>query len=286
MTRYRKRPVEIDAIQYNGFNADEVRQWAESFLDVGFLPDVRYPAKRGDRSIYVDTLEGTMECRPGSWVICGLKGELYPCDPVVFAESYEQVGPERGPVESNDEPISMSSNRFVAERVTSVEIVDADGKPTGRAEIPEFALNIAGAADPVEDLGIDDPEVARVYLEQAAMPGTKIGGPSYDPETHRPPMVLGGPIAAPEYVDLNEALNEPQRPPGVLHTSPDGGTSALVSPPIPNAEPPGDGTTLAEAQVSLDRQIADGTVRVATRATTPELIRRIEQNQAERARRS
>lgn len=41
----------------------------------------------------VETLEGTMEKKKaGDWLMVGVKGEMYPCDAEVFAETYVLVG--------------------------------------------------------------------------------------------------------------------------------------------------------------------------------------------------
>jgi hypothetical protein len=37
----------------------------------------------------IETLEGNMEVTPGDWIIRGIKGELYPCKPDIFAATYE-----------------------------------------------------------------------------------------------------------------------------------------------------------------------------------------------------
>jgi hypothetical protein len=40
-------------------------------------------------ALEIDTLEGTMRGEVGDWIIKGVKGELYPCKPDVFATTYE-----------------------------------------------------------------------------------------------------------------------------------------------------------------------------------------------------
>jgi hypothetical protein len=82
---YRKRPVEIQAVQWTGSNLDEIAalagdEWIKSVA----------PNPPGD-DLIVDTLEGEMRCRPGWWLIRGLRGEFYPCEPEIFAASYELV---------------------------------------------------------------------------------------------------------------------------------------------------------------------------------------------------
>jgi hypothetical protein len=78
MARYRKRPVVIEAVQYDG--------------DTTALPyDMGTAIVRSvaGGSCFIDTLEGSMECRVGDWIIRGVKGEFYPCKPDIFAATYE-----------------------------------------------------------------------------------------------------------------------------------------------------------------------------------------------------
>lgn len=81
--KYRKKPVVIDAVQWNGENVDEI-----SVLAAGC--DVW--ATFNDRvAIAIPTPEGVMRASVGDWIIKGVKGELYPCKPDVFEVSYEAV---------------------------------------------------------------------------------------------------------------------------------------------------------------------------------------------------
>ena len=41
--------------------------------------------------LLIQTLEGTMEAREGDWIIRGVKGELYPCKPDIFEQTYDVV---------------------------------------------------------------------------------------------------------------------------------------------------------------------------------------------------
>lgn len=83
MPRFRKLPVIIEAIKWEGFNYDEV---------VGFAPleFVTYDY-RGDYSLQLwNTMEECwVKCPPGHWIIKGIKGEIYPCDSDVFEQTYE-----------------------------------------------------------------------------------------------------------------------------------------------------------------------------------------------------
>ncbi len=45
----------------------------------------------GARVLYAVTKDGNMKAGPDDWLICGVKGELYPCGPDVFSATYEIV---------------------------------------------------------------------------------------------------------------------------------------------------------------------------------------------------
>ena len=83
--QYRKKPVVIQAIQFTGDNAKEIFEWIESF-------DPTLPAGVSTRKeLVIETLEGSMIAPPGWFIIRGVIGEFYPCDPDVFAQTYEEV---------------------------------------------------------------------------------------------------------------------------------------------------------------------------------------------------
>ncbi len=46
-------------------------------------------AYRTDRPLVIPTLEGDMRACPGDWIITGVNGEQYPCQPDIFAKTYE-----------------------------------------------------------------------------------------------------------------------------------------------------------------------------------------------------
>lgn len=112
--RFRKRPVEVEAMHWLGAPTPEVLPSATRVID--WVLDnggtARYHAERThDTSevvetgevksferpepvpehIAIDTLEGTMRALPGDWIIRGVQGEFYPCKPDIFAETYEDV---------------------------------------------------------------------------------------------------------------------------------------------------------------------------------------------------
>lgn len=92
MAKYRKRPVEIEAMQYPGHNVetvDELLTFEDWFHARGGIG--RYIGQL----LHIKTLEDGPNgeakhvADPGDWIICGVKGELYPCKPDIFAATYE-----------------------------------------------------------------------------------------------------------------------------------------------------------------------------------------------------
>lgn len=42
-------------------------------------------------TLVIPTLEGHLIAQLGDWIICGVAGELYPCKPDIFRDTYEAV---------------------------------------------------------------------------------------------------------------------------------------------------------------------------------------------------
>lgn len=86
--KYRKKPVEIEAMQYTGPNINDVAE---------FVGDewVQSGGKWSENSDFyeIETLEGAMRADVGDWIIKGVNGEFYPCKPDIFIETYEAVEP-------------------------------------------------------------------------------------------------------------------------------------------------------------------------------------------------
>jgi len=84
---YRKKPVEIEAVQFTGNNHREVL----SFV----YPDMSETALQGAEAmrlpVVIETLEGSMTASIGDWIIRGVKGEFYPCKPDIFEATYDPV---------------------------------------------------------------------------------------------------------------------------------------------------------------------------------------------------
>lgn len=109
-TKYRKKPVVIEAMRWvpDDETSLAIREWVEPATavvdtdhinhlwdyDIGayILPSgktIFAPFKI--RCLIILTLEGKMVAKPGWWIIRGVQGEFYPCDPDIFAKTYEAV---------------------------------------------------------------------------------------------------------------------------------------------------------------------------------------------------
>lgn len=84
MPKFRKKPVVIDAVQYDGTENSivQILQLKESNSSA---KSIRVDA--GD--LLIHTLEGLMRADKGDWVIKGVNGELYPCKPDIFEKTYD-----------------------------------------------------------------------------------------------------------------------------------------------------------------------------------------------------
>ena len=83
MAKFRKKPVVIDAVQFDGENLGVIVNFVEGTRELRESPE--------DKSIVIRTLEGDMRADKGDWIIKGVKGEFYPCKPDIFEATYEIV---------------------------------------------------------------------------------------------------------------------------------------------------------------------------------------------------
>lgn len=85
MAKYRKKPVVINAVQWTGFNLDEILKFAYKTRRIRFADNLQ--------DLHIETLEGVMTANEGDWIIKGVAGEIYPCKPDIFEQTYESVDP-------------------------------------------------------------------------------------------------------------------------------------------------------------------------------------------------
>lgn len=87
--KYRKKPVVIEAWQIPP-NSGAFDPPPPSWLCQAIMTGKVLTVKAG--GVLIPTLEGEMRGDVGDWIIKGVKGELYPCKPDIFAASYEVDG--------------------------------------------------------------------------------------------------------------------------------------------------------------------------------------------------
>lgn len=80
---FRKKPVQVEAIQFTGHNDLEIWKFVK---DCGYDPDDNRP------TWVIRTLHGLVTAEVGDWIIRGPQGDFWPCKPDIFEDSYEQCG--------------------------------------------------------------------------------------------------------------------------------------------------------------------------------------------------
>lgn len=94
---YRKKPVVIEAVRIPPEIQTSLEPEYEAVIQkiADWCGGELFRARGLDASpaayIAITTLEGTMKADPGDWIIKGVKGEFYPCNPDIFEATYEAV---------------------------------------------------------------------------------------------------------------------------------------------------------------------------------------------------
>jgi hypothetical protein len=94
MGKYRKKQVVIEAFCFGVY---PIPDWFTDKVSAGEITlhnmgKHQNPWLQG--YCLIPTLEGTMRCEIGDWIIKGVAGEFYPCKPDIFAATYEEVKEE------------------------------------------------------------------------------------------------------------------------------------------------------------------------------------------------
>jgi len=85
---YRKKPVVIEAVLWDGSNLDEVKQFCAGAARYELMA-------RGNYELVIGTLEDGEDliakhvASKGDWIIKGVQGEFYPCKPDIFEATYD-----------------------------------------------------------------------------------------------------------------------------------------------------------------------------------------------------
>lgn len=93
MAKFRKKPIEIEAVSVHealnaaGADWDALPSWLKDAYESGEHGGVVFARDH----VLIGTMEGTMRGDIDDMIIRGVKGELYPCKPDIFAATYEAV---------------------------------------------------------------------------------------------------------------------------------------------------------------------------------------------------
>ena len=91
MSKYRKKPVIIEAFKWTG----DVEQKEDPIWIVEAIKEKKVwfglDEKNNTVKMFIDTLEGIMIANQGDYIIKGVRGEIYPCKPEIFKETYEKI---------------------------------------------------------------------------------------------------------------------------------------------------------------------------------------------------
>ena len=93
---YRKKPVEIEAMQFTGSDHHAVYCWVEDHIPTYcYLSNdhvgVGVSINPANGAFIICTLEGEMTVSDGDYVIRGVQGEFYPCKSDIFEATYEPL---------------------------------------------------------------------------------------------------------------------------------------------------------------------------------------------------
>ena len=106
MAKYRKKPVVIEAITF-----DELVEYGRKAVGVSLgmpwsFSYAGHPVTHENDNCYlIPTLEGTMRFDRDDMLITGVKGEIYPCKPDIFAATYEPAAEPETPRRSSTDAL-------------------------------------------------------------------------------------------------------------------------------------------------------------------------------------
>ncbi|SIR92205.1 hypothetical protein [Bacillus velezensis] len=91
MAKYRKKPIEIEAVKF-----EDTTESISAISELSHGKLIRVDYRQNPVVMYIPTLEGVMAAQVGDYIIRGIKGELYPCKPDIFEKTYERVNESNG----------------------------------------------------------------------------------------------------------------------------------------------------------------------------------------------
>ena len=82
---YMKKPIQIEAVQWNGKNFDEIKEFCKDAM-IAYGGELIIPTLEDGKFIKAKHV-----ATEGDYVIKGIRGEFYFCKEDIFNETYEEV---------------------------------------------------------------------------------------------------------------------------------------------------------------------------------------------------
>ena len=133
MQKFVKKPVVVEALQYNGENIEAIENFVGKKLSTVMSSDV-------DVNLIIPTLEGDMKAIKSDYIIKGIHGEFYSCKEDIFKNSYDEVNPS-----------------FITEGQKRVRV---SFNPSALTRVEDFKKTMAKAID----LLVEEAELVKVSL--------------------------------------------------------------------------------------------------------------------------
>ena len=162
MQKFVKKPVVIEAIQYDGENIEAIENFVGKKLSTVMSSDV-------DVNLIIPTLEGDMTALKNDWIIKGVKGEFYPCKPDIFKQSYNMIKENNGILSEGEKRVRKSFNPSALKRVENFKSITASAID----EIAEVERRVKSASKDNPELGdfLRECATAKTALQDASMWG-------------------------------------------------------------------------------------------------------------------
>ncbi|ASL38894.1 MULTISPECIES: hypothetical protein [Lactiplantibacillus] len=88
--RAQKKPIVIEYVEFRGFvNGNSSFSERPEWLLKAIYDDDKLRFFDEKDTLTIETLEGTMTANIGDYIIKGVHGELYPCKPDIFKQTYD-----------------------------------------------------------------------------------------------------------------------------------------------------------------------------------------------------
>ena len=88
MKHYKRKTSIVEAVQWNGYNLQEVKDFTGSNADVEY-------GENNDNDVVADIIIHTNGCdvrlKKGDYIIKNVHGEFHYCEPTLFEETYEEA---------------------------------------------------------------------------------------------------------------------------------------------------------------------------------------------------